>query len=167
MAASDLATDPINSRLLSCKIGNLFNKIEVKSSQYNEFQEFVFEDGKSIASAINSGEKTYNDLLNLLREARKFKEWLAGKPNDGKLLKEYFKEVTKDSWVDKLPNKTIRWSLFSGVGLAIDAAGAGGLGTLAGLAISAGDNFFLDTVIKGWKPDHFVNGELKKFLGGS
>ena len=42
-------------------------------------------------------------------------------------MKEYYKEVTADSWVDKLPAKTTRWSLFTGVGMAIDVLGGGGM----------------------------------------
>jgi hypothetical protein len=39
--------------------------------------------------------------------------------------------------------------------------GATGIGTLVGTAIGVFDTFVLDKLIKGWKPHHFVENELK------
>jgi hypothetical protein len=38
-------------------------------------------------------------------------------------------------------------------------------GAAVGIGLSAGDYFLLDKVIKGWKPNQFVNGPLKDFVG--
>jgi hypothetical protein len=46
----------------------------------------------------------------------------------------------------------------------MDALGAGGLGTVAGLTISACDQFLLDKLLKGWKPNQFIDEKLKDFL---
>jgi hypothetical protein len=48
--------------------------------------------------------------------------------------------------------------------LAIDALGGGGLGTAAGLAISAGDAFILNSIIGGWKPNQFIDNQLRTFV---
>jgi hypothetical protein len=56
--------------------------------------------------------------------------------------------------------------------LPADAA-AGGLsvllfaGTIAATALSAGDTFLLDKLLKGWKPNHFIEGPLRQFLKDS
>lgn len=42
----------------------------------------------------------------------------------------------------------------------------GGLGTLGGVALSALDSFVLDRMLKGWKPNQFVEGPLRRFLDG-
>ena len=128
------------------------------------FQNFLFEDSKAVCETMNRGERTFKDLLELISKAKKFQKWLAGKEPDSDLLKEYYKEVTAGSWVDKLTARTARWSLFTGVGLAIDALGGGGLGTAASLAISAGDAFIVDSIIGGWKPNQFIDNEVKKFV---
>ncbi len=164
---SDLATNTLSSMLINCKLGSLFDRTKVQTGQFKEFQDFVFDDGKSIASAINRGEQTFANLLELLRSSREFKKWLVGKQADAKLVREYFKEVTKNSWIDKLPTKTVRWLMFMGLGLGVDSLGAGGLGTVVGAAISAADTFILDRIVKGWKPNQFVDNQLKKFVKAS
>jgi hypothetical protein len=40
----------------------------------------------------------------------------------------------------------------------------GGIGTAVGLGLSVGDAFLLDKIIKGWKPNVFVENELKNFV---
>jgi hypothetical protein len=49
-----------------------------------------------------------------------------------------------------------RWALFTGIGLVVDP--------LVGVAIGAADSFLLDKILKGWKPDVFVEGSLKPFV---
>ena len=47
--------------------------------------------------------------------------------------------------------------------MALDALGAHGIGTATGVAISAADAFLLDRLLKGWKPNQFIDDSLKKF----
>ncbi len=63
-----------------------------------------------------------------------------------------------------MPCKAIRWSFFTGVGLGIDSLGGGGVGTGAGILVGALDSFFWDSIVKGWKPHHFVGGVLAEFV---
>jgi hypothetical protein len=67
-----------------------------------------------------------------------------------------------ETLIDKLPHKIIRWSLFTGAGVAIDLLGAGGIGTAGGVLMSAADSFLVDRIAKGWKPVQFVNGPLRR-----
>ena len=122
------------------------------------------EDAKAVCETITRGERTFKDLLELISKAKKFQKWLAGKEPDCDLLREYYKEVTAGSWVDKLPAKVARWSIFTGIGLVIDALGGAGIGTAAGLTVSAGDALILDSIIGGWKPNHFIDNELMEFV---
>jgi hypothetical protein len=80
------------------------------------------------------------------------------------LVKAYFRESTTSTWIDKLPVKAARWSLFTGAGVVLDLAGAGGVGTLAGVAVSAFNDFVLEKLARGWKPNQFIEGPLKKFV---
>ena len=70
----------------------------------------------------------------------------------------------EETWVEKLPAKRTRWSIFTGIGLGIDALGAGGLGTAASVAVSAVDAFLVDKLTKGWKPHQFVEKDLKSLF---
>lgn len=80
------------------------------------------------------------------------------------MLKEYYKSTSKETWIDKLPGKGFRWSIFTGLGMALDVVATGGLGTVSGLALSAGDAFLFDKAVGGWKPNTFINKNVKKFL---
>jgi hypothetical protein len=123
--------------------------------------------GRAIREAVNSGEVRFSSILKLLENSDRFREWIAGQPADVSLLTAFYDEITKDSWVDKLPPKAIRFSIFSALGYAIDAVGGGGLGTLAGLGVNAVDSFLVDKLIKGWKPHQFVNKSLKSLFSGN
>lgn len=161
---SEITTDPVNAGINNIRYSDILYRHKVSQDGIRLFQDFVFENSKSIREVVNSGERTFKDLLELIEKAKKFKAWIAKKDPDKDLLKEYFKEVTAKSWIDKLPTKSVRWSIFSGIGLAIDALGASGLGTAGALAISAGDALVLDSILKGWKPNQFIEDDLKKFI---
>jgi hypothetical protein len=162
--SSEVATDPVSSVIFSLKFNDLLAARKNSEEQISAFQDFIFDDARSISEVINSGERDFNDLWKLISEAAKFKHWLKDQQPNKQLVKEYFREVTKASWVDRLPSKSMRWTIFNAAGLAIDALGAGGIGKVLGLAVSAGDQFLLDKLLKGWKPNQFIDESLKKFV---
>ena len=120
-------------------------------------------DYKSIGEALKSGEIKFKDFLELLQKADKFREWLSKIEQDKNIVAEYYKAVTSGTWVDKLPSKSVRFAIFTGAGLLLDAAIPTGLGTALGTALGAGDTFLLDKLIKGWKPNQFID-DLKEEL---
>jgi hypothetical protein len=78
------------------------------------------------------------------------------------LIRNYYQETVKETWADKLPGKPIKWAMFTGVGILVDALTSSmGLGSLGGIAFSAADTFILDKIIKGWKPHQFIEKDLK------
>ncbi len=162
--SSEITTDDVNSEILQIKFKELIQKRIQSGEDISAFQDFTLNDAKAIRESINANARSFSDLLKLLHRAEKFKGWLKGKEADIDLLKEYYREVTSSSWVDSLPSKTSRWLLFTLAGIGIDALGAGGLGTAFGVAISAADALILDNLIKGWKPNQFIEGPLKKFV---
>lgn len=161
---SEIATDYIYSNVMRIFFNNVIDKLNKSGTKIDFFQDFVFDGGKDIRSVINSKEKSMKDILKVLGQAKKFKNWLGQIDNDKDLIKEYYKEVTASSFVDKLPGKSVRWAIFTGAGLALDTVATGGLGTLTGLALGAGDAFILDKLIQKWKPNQFVDNELKKLV---
>jgi hypothetical protein len=44
-----------------------------------------------------------------------------------------------------------------------DAAAPTGLGTSAGISVGAADSLLLDRLIKGWKPNQFIDGPIREF----
>lgn len=163
--SSEISTFEMHSKIFTLKFAGLLKHIG-SMEKIEVFQDFVFNEAKSIRDAINSGMRDFKDMLALLEEAKKFKHWIRGKDVDASLLKEYYNEVTKKSWADKLPNKIARWSIFAACGIAIDLyTGGSGVGTVAGLTLSATDAFLFERIINGWKPNHFIEGPLEGFVG--
>ena len=160
---TELAVEQVNSSLLKIKMASIFRKRSHSETDISTFQDFVFDDARAIRESINLGSRNFNDLIVVLRKARRFKEWLSEQSPDQKLVKSYFQDISKGSWIDRLPAKSVRWLIFTLSGAGIDMMGAGGIGTTAGLALSAADTFIVDKIAKGWNPSNFVNRDLKNF----
>lgn len=149
--------------VLQSRFDVLLSKFRGSDEVIRSFQDFVLDDSRAIQESINSGRRSLDEFCEILERSDRFASWVRGQAPDAKLVKSYYKEVTSDSWVDKLPSKATRWALFTGAGIALDLLTASGLGTATGVAISAFDSFVLDKLICGWKPNQFVNDELVHF----
>ncbi len=161
---SELATSEMSAKLMSHKINYLLGKSLESAKKITDFQNFVFEDAKSLREAVNDKKIDLDELIEVLKRSQKFKKWISGIDPDKDLLKNYYAEVTKDSIVDKIPGKSVRWGIFTGAGLIADAVATGGLGTAIGLGVGALDTFYIDKLIKGWKPNQFIEVEVKRLL---
>jgi len=158
---ADLCADQYHSLVARARVGILLDQHRNSTAQIRRFGEFTFGEGKSIREAVNSGQVPVRDIIHVLERSRRFREWIAEKPPQADLVREYYKEATAVTWVERLPTKTVRWLLFSGLGLAADAFGAGGVGTVIGLGIGGFDSLILDRLVHGWKPNQFVEGDLR------
>ncbi|HXX36248.1 MAG TPA: hypothetical protein VEM15_17400 [Thermodesulfobacteriota bacterium] len=161
---SEIATTPLATKLISARMGHLARRCCTSDAQKDAFQDLIFKDNKSIREAFNTGKIELETVIKAIFEADKFKDWLCKQDVDTDLVKQYYKEVTKDSLIDHLPAKSIRWSLFTGLGILSDIVITGGLGTIAGLSLSLLDAFILDKLIKGWRPNQFVEEDLEKLI---
>jgi hypothetical protein len=148
-------------------LGHLASRCNRSIIQKNAFQELVFKENKSIREAFNGGEIDLESVMKAILEADKFKAWLIKQDIDSDLIKEYYKEVTKHSLIDRLPGKSVRWSIFTGLGIASDLLITGGIGTATGVCLSLLDAFVLERIIKGWKPNQFVEENLEKLISNS
>lgn len=165
--ASELAADPVYAELSVHRVNAAVQKRMKSEDLIATFQDFNFDNAYGVREAINSGSRSFTDVIPLVKKAKKFREWLHNKAPETNLIKDYYREVTSSTWVDSLPTKSVRFILFTGTGLLLDAIGAGGFGTLLGIGVSAADQFLLDPILKGWKPNHFVERPLKDFIKGT
>lgn len=161
---SEIAIDEINAFIIRQHLGQLFDRLGASRKATAAFQEFVFDDGRAIAEGVRRGSCRLGDILPVLRKAAKFKEWLRSEAPQSDLVKAYFREVITPTWIDRLPSKAARWFLFTAMGLGLDAIGAGGIGTVTGVGLGAVDTFLLDKVLRGWKPNQFVDEHLRKLM---
>ena len=91
----------------------------------------------------------------LVDKSRRFHEWLTGQPADGDLLKEYYKESTRGTWVDDLPAAAARWAIVTGGSTAIGGAAAGPEGMALGAGVGLVD-FVAGRLVGRRGPNHFL-----------
>ena len=161
---SEVTTDSVRSVIYKLKFQELISRRSASGEQIEIFQDTVFSDSKAISEAINSGERTFPEFWRVLSKGSRFKEWLRGKERDQSLLREYVQEVTSDSWIDSLPAKGVRWSVFTGLGLLADLTTSPVVGKAIGSLLSGSDTFLVDKLVKGWKPNQFINKIGREFV---
>ncbi len=163
IANSDISLSPEGSIIASCKFAEIVRAADSSIKSIDLFQEQLIEDLPDIAEAINSGRRSFPEILPVIHAAQKFKDWLQNLDDQNAVISEYAREVTKSGWADRVPTRAIRCIVMWGLGLATVP-----LNPFAGAALTLGlgsaDTFLLDKLIKGWKPNQFVDGPLKKFL---
>lgn len=157
---SEITNGRIVQAILREKIQFVVEKTRVGATQISTFHEIAM-DGHSLRKAVNDGDVSFADVLRLVEKAGRFREWLDNQPAEADLAREFYKAAIAKTWVEKLPGKTFRWAVFSGLGLMADSQmGSGNLATLGAQGLSALDTFVLDKLIGGWKPNQFINQDL-------
>jgi hypothetical protein len=164
---SGYVCDPLSSFLMKRKFLDLIRRRERDAAEVDLFQEKLLPEGRRIREVINSGEASFSDALSVIRKGEKFKGWLRKQNPDSSLLQEYVAEITKPDWVQKLPPKVYRFIISVGLGALAGAVFSPLTSELAGAGLSAIDMFLVDRLLKGWRPDQFVNGSLSNFVDGN
>jgi hypothetical protein len=158
---AEIATNRKSSSILQQRSERILAKHARSTAEISAFQEMELGNGNAIRDALNSGERTFADFLDILEKGERFKTWLRGRNPDEVLTAEYYKAATAETWIEKLPTKTLRWAIFAGLGLAAGHELSHGLAAATELGLGAGDAFVLDKILKGWKPNQFIEGPLK------
>lgn len=159
--STELATDPLGEALIAAKCPELIVGRLKRASDIQLFEELVLERGGAIREAVNSGERTFTDMLKLLDSADRFREWLQKQQPSVDLVSAYYRDVTAETWASKLPVKLMKWAVAVGIGVAVGGLGAEGVAMTAGLG--AADQFLVERIAAGWRPNQFVEDKLKPF----
>jgi hypothetical protein len=96
--------------------------------------------------------------LVLIDQAARFKDWLKTVNPDEGLVRTYIKDVTSEGWIQRLPAKSLRYVLT----LALDSTNP-----VAGILAGVADNFIVEKLLKGWRPNHFIANKLEPFISGA
>ncbi|WP_204316786.1 hypothetical protein, partial [Klebsiella pneumoniae] len=86
-------------------------------NELSNFYEIALTGCPDIATVINKGERSFEEFLELLTRAKKFKKWLKGKSPDEKLLSQYLEDITTSSWFGSGSGKALRYLASNGLGL--------------------------------------------------
>src|ERR1700693_3228563 len=102
---SEFAVAPARVVVASCKFAEIMSIANKGGPVLNAFQETVIDDLPSIREVVNSGRKTFRDVVELVNKSEQFKAWLRKQGGTEDLRKAYCQEVAHIDWADKLPPK--------------------------------------------------------------
>jgi hypothetical protein len=155
---AEVATNSTHAVLIGHLARHMLARHSAQSDQPPLFQNVIFKSGHAIAEAVNSGLRDSNDVLDLLDDAAKFLSWLSKLPVTTNLVEEYYQAALSGSWAAKLPIKSFRWIVTALTSVAMPG--------VDGLLIDAADNFLVESIARGWRPNQFVDGPLRSFIFG-
>lgn len=161
MHSSEVVTEPLMDVVHRSNIQAILQSRGASDVQIEYFQDFYLDDAHAVAEAVKRGSRSFRDVIELRSKSARFRSWLADKAFDADLVKDYYKEISKARFFDTLPGKGLRWSIFAGGGSALDVITGV---PIVSLGLGLFDTFVLDRLRGGWKPSHFVETELKRFV---
>jgi hypothetical protein len=112
-------TGSLSSDIMRLKHFEFLRSRSANTDDIELFHELVVPDFPTIREALNSGERSFWDFVQFLPRANRFKRFLTEANPDVGLVKSYQDEVTRKSWVETLPGKSIRFVVAAGTGLAL------------------------------------------------
>lgn len=151
---SELVTDKDYSSLIGLQLTDAIQKSLRSEEQINLFNEHILTEYPSIGDAFINRTISGKELIKLLVEGDKFREWLKNVPIDSNLINKYIEEITKETLADKKWIKGTRFAVTQLFGLI----------PVVGNIVSGIDTFLVEKLLKGWKPNHFIDKELKPLL---
>ena len=151
----DFFTSADTSAVVRLRHEVLLQRTGSNAKSLTSFKEIALPDMPTLGEVIDSGERSFRDFLNLLDRASRFKDWIKSANPDLGLAREYLHSVSKQDWIQTPKLRGIRYVLT----LALDATNP-----LAGLAAGFADNFLVEKLLGGWKPNHFIQGRLGPFV---
>lgn len=151
----DFVTSSVTSSIIQVRHAELLRRSKINMGSRQQFTEVVLPDSPSLAEVIDSGERSFDDFLKLLDRAAKFKDWLKAVNPDEDLIRTYMRDVASEGWIQQLPAKSLRY-VFT---LAVEATNP-----VAGMVAGIIDNFVVEKLLSGWRPNHFVSGKLSPFV---
>ncbi|WP_321439063.1 hypothetical protein [uncultured Bacteroides sp.] len=148
---SELVTDKEYSSLIGLQLTDSVQKSIKSGEQIDLFNQHILTEYPSVGEAFINKTINGKELVKLLVQGDKFREWLKTVPLDSSLINKYIEEITKETLADKKWVKGTRFAVTQIFGFI----------PIVGNVVSAIDTFLVDKLLKGWKPNHFIDDELK------
>lgn len=108
----------------------------------------------NLALATQGLERMPDELFLLLAKARRSRLSLEPEVR----LRDVITATLRPAWLERLPPRIARWTLFEGIGEGIGQLNGGSPGFVAAAAISAFDAFLLDKLATRWSPNQYLVG---------
>ncbi|MBP6025611.1 hypothetical protein [Ferruginibacter sp.] len=160
---SEISLPEFNSSIVRLKVDSILNKSKKSQREIEVFTHFAFNESWALREAINKKQIHVKAALQILKKGEKYKEWLQGVPENSNLMLEYVEKVEERTVLEYLPLKAIRFYLFNGIG-AILSEIKPEVGIPLTVAANAFNDFVLDNIGRKWKPNQFIEGELRPLV---
>lgn len=151
----DFVTSASASAIIQVRYAELLRRSALNTSSLQHFSEVVLPDTRTVAEVIDVGERTISEFLVLLDKAERFKNWTKAVSPDENLVRTYVRDISSEGWIQRLPQKSMRYAFT----LALEASNP-----VAGMIAGFVDNFVLEKLLSGWRPNHFINTKLQPFV---
>jgi hypothetical protein len=106
---AEIVASPISSSIINRTLSEVLSKRQKNLNQIELFEQVHLSNARAVREAVNSGERSFAEFMELLDGAAQFKKWLSDCNPDGTLLQEYYRAATSDSWIERLPTKSLRF----------------------------------------------------------
>ena len=153
----DFVTSAVTSAIIQVRHTELLRRSNLNMDSRRQFVEVVLPDSPSLAEVIDSRGRSFDDFLGLLDRSGRFKDWLKAVNPDEDLIRTYMRDISSEGWIQRLPAKSLRYVLTR----ALEATNRT-VGFVSGIV----DNFVVEKLLSGWRPNHFVSGKLSPFVKG-
>lgn len=160
---SEISVPDFNSELIKLKTTDVITKSQSSSKEIDVFNHFTYDESWALREAINKKTIHLKAMFKVLDKASKYKEWLQGLEDDSNLMREYLNKVEEKTFLEKLPFKPIRFVLMNAIPILLGQFNPE-IGILAGSALTAFDTYLLDKLSAGWKPNQFVEDDLRGLI---
>lgn len=151
----DFVASDLTSSIIKLRYPDFLRRRQLNAGELSHFHQVVLPDYPSLRESIDSGQRSFKDFLHLLDKAARFKEWLRGAAVDEGLVRSYVSDLKREGWIQSVPSKTVRY-LFTA---ALEAHNP-----MIGAAAAVTDSLFIEKLLGGWRPNHFVENRLEPFL---
>jgi len=101
----------------------------------------IFTDGFALREAVNNGARSMKEVADLVRQSRRFRDWLSNQEPSSPLIGQYIEAINRETWAGLLPVKLLRWSIAIMVGL---------VNPPAGIIVTTADTFLTERMARGW-----------------
>ncbi|WP_438393629.1 hypothetical protein [Caballeronia sp. DA-9] len=153
--SGDFVTSEVASSLIRLRYVELLQSTKEHADSQQKFVDVILPDAPSLAECIDSGERSFDEFLQLLSSASRFKNWITSVNIDENLVSAYMKAILSEDQVQGIKGKTLRYAL---------TTGAGFMNPVVGVLTSLADTFLIEKLLSGWRPNHFVAKKLDPFV---
>jgi hypothetical protein len=163
---SEISLPEVNSKMIQAKTNLLLKKTLKSKEEIHAFSHTAYDEAWALREAINQKKIHVKAIIKTLEKAEKYKGWLRDLPDDANLMREYMEKVEEKSILEELPFKAARFFIFNGLGAILSY-----LNPEVGIPLTVGanafDEFLFEKLGEKWKPNQFIEGELRPLVKGT